>query len=132
MQEFSANAFAKASFALDAALRSDPDVPIGPGSTGIIAVMEAIDPGIPEYMLHVANIGDSRLMVLHEDGTFTPMSVDQKPSDPLEMSRVRRAGGSVIRTAMAVWRIDGRLALSRSFGDFVRPHSIQILSLCAL
>lgn len=67
--------------------------------------------------------GDSRLLVLHEDGSFTPMSVDQKPNDPAEMARVRKAGGNVIRTAMGVWRIDGRLALSRSFGDFVRHCS---------
>ena len=79
-------------------------------------------------------IGDSRLLVLHPDGTFTPMSVDQKPNDPVEMARVQRAGGSVMRTAMGVWRIDGRLALSRSFGDFVRtipllPSRTLLLSL---
>lgn len=34
MPDFSGNSFAEASFALDAALRSDPEIPIGPGSTG--------------------------------------------------------------------------------------------------
>ncbi|CDJ57750.1 hypothetical protein, conserved [Eimeria maxima] len=118
MPDFSGNSFAEASFALDAALRSDPEIPIGPGSTGIIGILVADDPAVPEFTLHVANIGDSRLLVLHSDGTFTPMSIDQKPNDPVEMARVQRAGGSVMRTAMGVWRIDGRLALSRSFGDF--------------
>ncbi|CDI73847.1 hypothetical protein, conserved [Eimeria praecox] len=118
MPDFSGNSLAEASFALDAALRSDPEIPIGPGSTGIIGILVADDPSIPEFTLHVANVGDSRLLVLHPNGTFTPMSVDQKPNDPLEMARVQRAGGSVMRTAMGVWRIDGRLALSRSFGDF--------------
>lgn len=36
MPDFSGNSFAEASFALDAALRSDPEIPIGPGSTGAI------------------------------------------------------------------------------------------------
>ncbi|KAL8275930.1 hypothetical protein Esti_000149 [Eimeria stiedai] len=118
MRDFSGDSFAEASFSLDSALRHDPEVPLVPGSTGIIAVMEAPDPAVPEFILHVANIGDSRLLVLHEDGTFTPMSEDQKPNDRTEMARVRQAGGSVVRTALGVWRIDGRLALSRSFGDF--------------
>ncbi|KAL8449367.1 hypothetical protein Emag_003657 [Eimeria magna] len=118
MRDFSGDSFAEASFSLDSALRHDPEVPLVPGSTGIIAVMEAPDPTVPEFILHVANIGDSRLLVLHEDGTFTPMSADQKPNDRTEMARVRQAGGSVVRTALGVWRIDGRLALSRSFGDF--------------
>ncbi|CDJ67791.1 hypothetical protein ENH_00041640 [Eimeria necatrix] len=100
MPDFSGNSFAEASFALDAALRSDPEIPLGPGSTG-----------------------DSRLLVLHADGSFTRMSSDQKPNDPKETKRVKRAGGSVLRTAMGVWRIDGRLALSRSFGDFVSSSS---------
>ncbi|CDJ45498.1 MGC81273 protein, related [Eimeria tenella] len=118
MPDFSGNSFAEASFALDAALRSDPEIPLGPGSTGIIGVLEAPDPSVPEFILHAANIGDSRLLVLHADGSFTRMSSDQKPNDPKETKRVKRAGGSVLRTAMGVWRIDGRLALSRSFGDF--------------
>ncbi|KAL8427459.1 hypothetical protein Efla_003906 [Eimeria flavescens] len=118
MRDFSGDSFAEASFAMDAALRHDPEVSVVPGSTGIIAVMEAPDPTVPEFVVHVANIGDSRLLVLHQDGTFTPMSVDQKPNDKTEMMRVRQAGGSVVHTAMGVWRIDGRLALSRSFGDF--------------
>ncbi|CDI78890.1 hypothetical protein, conserved [Eimeria acervulina] len=127
MPDFSGNSFAEASFALDAALRSDPEIPIGPGSTGIIGILLAEDPAVPEFTLHVANIGDSRLLVLHTDGTFTPMSVDQKPNDPVEMARVQRAGGSVMRTAMGVWRIDGRLALSRSFGDFRMKGRTDIL-----
>lgn len=118
MPDFSGNSFAAATFAMDAALRRDPDVPTIPGSAGIIAVLEAPDPSVPEFILHVANVGDSRLLVLHEDGTFTRMSVDQSPSDPTESARILHAGGTVVRTSVGVWRIDGRLALSRSFGDF--------------
>lgn len=64
--------------------------------------------------------GDSRLLVLHSDGSFTPMSHDHKPNDALEMARVRRAGGDITRADAGPWRVDGRLALSRAFGDFVR------------
>lgn len=127
MPDLSGNSFAEASFAMDAALRNDPEVPSGPGSTGIIAVLEAPNPKVPEFILHVANIGDSRLLVLHEDGSFTAMSADQKPNDPAEMARVRKAGGNVLRTAMGVWRIDGRLALSRSFGDFRMKNRTDLL-----
>lgn len=64
--------------------------------------------------------GDSRLLVLHSDGSFTPMSHDHKPNDAMEMARVRRAGGDITRADAGPWRVDGRLALSRAFGDFVR------------
>lgn len=59
------------------------------------------------------------MLVLHQDGTYTPMSVYQRPNDAEESARVQGAGGTVVRTSMGVWRVDGRLALSRSFGDFV-------------
>ena len=53
--------------------------------------------------------------------------MDHKPSLPSEIDRIERAGGTV-RTSKAessVPRVDGVLALSRSFGDFrlKQPHN---------
>ena len=46
-------------------------------------------------------------------GAARDLSVDHKPTDPLELRRIERAGNVV-----AEGRIEGRLALSRALGDF--------------
>lgn len=62
--------------------------------------------------------GDSRGLVLHRNGTFTVLSKDHKPTQVAERLRIKNAGGFLLRR-VGVWRVDGRLALSRAFGDFV-------------
>ncbi|GIY45527.1 protein phosphatase 1G [Caerostris darwini] len=76
------------------------------GSTATVAV-------IRESKVYVANVGDSRC-VLSRNGKAIDMSVDHKPEDPDERSRILNAGGSVSKDG----RVDGCLNLSRAFGDF--------------
>ncbi|CAG0918590.1 unnamed protein product [Notodromas monacha] len=60
----------------------------------------------------VANAGDSRC-VLCRGGTAVDLSVDHKPEDAVEFTRIRLAGGVVTPDG----RVCGGLNLSRSFGD---------------
>lgn len=75
------------------------------GSTGIIFLTTPC-----HYIC--ANIGDSRC-VLHMNG-LVEMSTDHKPYDPAEEERIIRAGHFVQNK-----RVDGDLAVSRAFGDFI-------------
>ncbi|GIY15002.1 hypothetical protein CEXT_408882 [Caerostris extrusa] len=76
------------------------------GSTATVAV-------IRESKVYVANVGDSRC-VLSRNGKAIDMSVDHKPEDFDERSRILNAGGSVSKDG----RVGGCLNLSRAFGDF--------------
>ncbi|KEP62283.1 UNVERIFIED_CONTAM: protein phosphatase 2C domain-containing protein [Hammondia hammondi] len=70
------------------------------------------------FRLHIANVGDSRAMLVLED-EYYEMTKDHKPDDPEEKSRILRAGAVVTSSeGTSVSRINGSLALSRSFGDF--------------
>ncbi len=65
----------------------------------------------PKYII-CANAGDSR-SVLGNANAVVPMSEDHKPNNPVELQRIKSAGGIV------EWnRVDGDLAVSRAFGDF--------------
>ena len=76
----------------------------------------------------VASLGDSRA-VLCRDYQAVPLTKDHKPSNLEEADRIIKAGGSVQRG-----RINGNLAVSRSFGDFYykndssRPQDSQMVS----
>lgn len=73
----------------------------------------------------IANLGDSRGLVVRrqEECSLELLgeTEDHKPSLPRETARVQAAGGSV--TAGGPWqgpaRVDGILAVSRAFGDFL-------------
>lgn len=62
--------------------------------------------------LCVGNLGDSRA-VLCDQGRAVPLSTDHKPSDPTELERVKRCGGTVTGN-----RINGMLNVSRAIGDY--------------
>ncbi|KAI9012364.1 protein phosphatase 2C Ptc2 [Hyaloraphidium curvatum] len=64
------------------------------------------------FKLYCASAGDSRC-VLGSNGKAIPMSYDHKPEYPEEEARIMKAGGHV-----SDGRVNGRLATSRSFGDF--------------
>jgi len=59
----------------------------------------------------VANAGDSR-SVISENGKFTALSEDHKPTLNNETARIKKAGGYV-----ADGRVNGNLSLSRAIGD---------------
>mmetsp|Transcript_22700 Transcript_22700/g.42675 ORF Transcript_22700/g.42675 Transcript_22700/m.42675 type:complete len:331 (-) Transcript_22700:56-1048(-) len=75
------------------------------GSTGISAY-------ITEKDIVTAGLGDSRI-ILCKKGEIVQLTNDHKPGDLVETARICQAGGSVRRG-----RINGQLAVSRSFGDF--------------
>ncbi|KAG5719384.1 Phosphatase 2C like protein [Termitomyces sp. T112] len=62
--------------------------------------------------IYVANAGDSR-SVISVRGRAEPLSHDHKPSHSTERTRIYAAGGYVYDD-----RVNGRLSLSRAFGDF--------------
>ncbi|CBZ52445.1 putative protein phosphatase 2C [Neospora caninum Liverpool] len=68
------------------------------------------------FRVVVANVGDSRAVLLHQDGSFTPLSRDQKPEQETERLRVEAAGGRVVFGDVP--RVDNMLAVARSYGDF--------------
>ena len=68
---------------------------------------------IYRYLYCQANIGDSRAVASFA-GQVDPLSFDHKPTCTTEMNRIVSAGGWVQFN-----RVNGNLALSRAFGDFV-------------
>ena len=75
------------------------------GSTGVVVLLT------PHHII-CANAGDSRA-ILSTKNEVLPLSFDHKPSNDVEVTRVENDGGFV-RSG----RVDGDLAVSRSFGDF--------------
>lgn len=78
------------------------------GSTAVTAIL------IDGQKLVVANIGDSRA-VLSKKGVAKQLSVDHEPNT--EHEDIKNRGGFVSRFPGDVPRVDGRLAVSRAFGD---------------
>ena len=62
------------------------------------------------------HIGDSRILILNDDGDVKFSTVDHKPSQRSEFERIHNAGGRVENN-----RIQGILAPGRSLGDFLIP-----------
>lgn len=92
------------------------------GSTVVGTVVSKQDDGT--YSIKLVNCGDSRGVIIEgsmSDGRGKPgrillESVDHKPKNPIELARIKGAGGTV--TGDKCPRIDGRLSVSRSIGDF--------------
>jgi serine/threonine protein phosphatase PrpC len=75
------------------------------GSTGVVVLLT------PSHII-CANVGDSRAM-LSKKNAVLPLSFDHKPDNDVELTRIEKVGGFV-----RAGRVDGDLAVSRSFGDF--------------
>eukprot|EP00808_Paulinella_micropora_P015369 g57233.t1 len=73
-------------------------------------------------MLYVANVGDSRA-VLIRNGQAICMTVDHRPSDPQEDTRIKNAGGYVRGK-----RVNGVLAVSRALGDHLMLKDNGVVS----
>jgi serine/threonine protein phosphatase PrpC len=87
------------------------------GSTCVFAVVrrkeEKTAAGRPQWDLLVANVGDSRVIIVRENGTLVSLTEDHKPNSYEEGKRIVAAGGHV-----AMNRVDGQLAMSRAMGDW--------------
>jgi serine/threonine protein phosphatase PrpC len=78
------------------------------GSTGVVAM-------IVNRTLYDANAGDSRAVLCSRQGRAVDMSVDHKPARDDEKERIEKLGGRIIH--YGTWRVQGVLAVTRSFGD---------------
>jgi serine/threonine protein phosphatase PrpC len=78
------------------------------GSTAVVLIHN-----IKSKTVFLVNLGDSRAIVISQTGKLLLETKDHKPENPKESARIRKAGGFVKRN-----RVNGRLALSRAFGDF--------------
>ncbi|CAF2439625.1 unnamed protein product [Rotaria sp. Silwood2] len=59
------------------------------------------------------NVGDSRAILVSNEGRVLLATKDHKPSDQIERQRIQEAGGTVL-----IQRVNGSLAVSRALGDF--------------
>lgn len=99
----------QAHFTMDRKLKCHPRMMSGDtsGSTGICGFVTPKD-------IVIANLGDSRSVLCREGGQAEPMSYDHKPNNPGEERRIIDSGGHV-----SMKRVNGDLAVSRAFGDFM-------------
>jgi len=67
------------------------------------------------YKLWIANIGDSRAVLLNHKNITKQLSNDHKPNDIREKKRIEKLGGHIEYDGYD-WRIQN-LSLSRAFGD---------------
>lgn len=82
------------------------------GSTGVVVLIS------PSHII-CANTGDSRA-VLRRNGKAVPLSFDHKPSELPERLRIMSTGGTVKGK-----RVNGDLAVSRAFGDFMYKDTLK-------
>eukprot|EP01060_Flectonema_neradi_P007648 TRINITY_DN1536_c0_g1_i5.p1 TRINITY_DN1536_c0_g1~~TRINITY_DN1536_c0_g1_i5.p1 ORF type:complete len:448 (+),score=105.59 TRINITY_DN1536_c0_g1_i5:78-1421(+) len=85
------------------------------GSTGTFLIARKLSSG--RYTLQVGNVGDSRVIV-GKGGRACPVTDDHKPNNHGERTRIEEAGGSVSNG-----RVDGKLAVSRAYGDIEYKNS---------
>ena len=83
------------------------------GCTACFALVQPLGEGGGGYRVLIANVGDSRCVVIGVDGRIRYVTSDHKPENEGESRRIRAAGGSVSYN-----RVDGELAMSRAMGDF--------------
>jgi len=89
--------------------------PMNDGTTALTAL-------ICDDTIHVANVGDSRAVLVRVDGGVQPLSSDHKPNRRDEVARIVAAGGRVLFNG--IWRVCGVLAVSRAIGDRVFKPAI--------
>lgn len=93
------------------------------GSTATMCIVHKPSDGSKQHSLRIVNVGDSRVLLGNRDGTIVDgggtdkgLTTDHKPDAREESERIVRCGGSV-DIVHGVARVNGGLAVSRSFGD---------------
>mmetsp|Transcript_101412 Transcript_101412/g.295474 ORF Transcript_101412/g.295474 Transcript_101412/m.295474 type:complete len:553 (+) Transcript_101412:61-1719(+) len=118
----------KAFIDLDTTLREALESGTRKDNSGSTCVAAGLCPaeGGEGFQCFIANAGDSRgLLVSHNAGSATAKELlasrDHKPGCPDERARIEQAGGFVRGVGFGgeVPRLDGNLAVSRGFGDFM-------------
>jgi serine/threonine protein phosphatase PrpC len=67
---------------------------------------------VQERYLDFCNLGDSRAVLINADYSLDFVTLDHKPTVPLEVTRIHQAGGYIDDA-----RVNGDLAVSRTLGD---------------
>ncbi len=82
------------------------EIEVDGGSTATMAL-------IVDGSIWCANVGDSRTILVEDNGSFGQLSEDAKPTDP-------RYAKGIYNRGNVIWdnRVNGRLAVARAFGDF--------------
>ncbi|XP_078118362.1 protein phosphatase Mn(2+)-dependent 1K isoform X2 [Sander vitreus] len=105
-------AFLEIDKALARHLHFSPNVPgMNVGSTSTVALLRD---GIE---LVVGSVGDSRAMLCRK-GKALKLTVDHTPERRDEKERIKRSGGFITWNSLGQSNVNGRLAMTRSIGDF--------------
>ncbi|XP_060729044.1 protein phosphatase 1K, mitochondrial [Tachysurus vachellii] len=83
-------------------------------SAGTTATVALLRDGIE---LVVASVGDSRAMLCRK-GKALKLTLDHTPERKDEKERIRKSGGFVTWNSLGQPHVNGRLAMTRSIGDF--------------
>ncbi|CAG8512655.1 11126_t:CDS:2 [Rhizophagus irregularis] len=103
----------------DSELMEDKSV----GSTASVALIKSLDK-LPFWTsnsleISIAHVGDTKILLCEvEKGNSVPLTYDHHPSSIVETDRLRKSGGFIITDSFGSEMYLGRLANSRSFGDF--------------
>lgn len=119
-------------------LFSNPDFPVNP-QAALISAFSLIDQQALELFagescgsvvlcalilgekLIIANLGDSRAILLRKNWEIQQLSTEHTPDKPEECERIEKLGGYVLNVAGKA-RLQGSLAVSRAVGDaFYKP-----------
>lgn len=105
-------AFLEVDKALSKHLHFTPTVPgMNAGTTATVALLRD---GIE---LVVGSVGDSRAMLCRR-GKALKLTVDHTPDRKDEKERVKKSGGFITWNSLGQPNVNGRLAMTRSIGDF--------------
>ena len=79
------------------------------------------DDGTQNLTVYIANAGDCRAISVYGDGRVFQLSTDHTPLLPYERWRIFKSGGNI-----KLGRIEGKLSVSRGFGDrqFKEPRGL--------
>ncbi|CAG0893861.1 unnamed protein product [Cyprideis torosa] len=100
-----------ASAVKEAFLKTDTDFyerKLDSGSTAAVALVRG-----PQLV--VAWVGDSQVLLLHDDWTPTALVDPHKPERRDERIRIEELGGTILY--IGTWRVNGQLSVSRALGD---------------
>ena len=92
-------------------------------SIGSTATVVYIERNNGKRFLYCANVGDSRCVLVNRKGIMR-LSYDDRVDDLNEKNRIIKQGGIILNN-----RVNGRLMLSRSFGDWVNKQDGVIVVL---
>eukprot|EP01100_Stratorugosa_tubuloviscum_P008121 TRINITY_DN3382_c0_g4_i1.p1 TRINITY_DN3382_c0_g4~~TRINITY_DN3382_c0_g4_i1.p1 ORF type:complete len:335 (+),score=135.24 TRINITY_DN3382_c0_g4_i1:131-1135(+) len=92
------------------------DLVIECGTTALVAFVNS------DGDLYVANIGDSKAVMVPSRGSLIHLSKEHRPENEDERERIHLSGGVI--TGTSVPRLNGNLSVTRSLGDFKEQRGL--------